>query len=417
VVHGTQLMWGERPWMKAPEVSQLFTTLGAPDVDARFVGGCVRDAVLDRDIGDIDVATPEVPEKVMRRLAAADIKAVPTGLDHGTLTAIVNGTPFEVTSLRRDTACDGRHADVEFTTDWHEDSRRRDFTMNAMSLRPDGTLFDDHGGFEDAKTGRLRFVGSPTDRIREDYLRVLRLFRFFAWYGQVPLDEATLVACQTSATGLGSLSAERVQQEISKLLSAPNPGPAVNAMHERSVLSAIFPDVNDVSALPVLLSLEKEAIAFPPGWLRRLAILIPGSASVSIAERLKLSNADRNRLRALTNNEFAVSKDIDGVGFKRLLYKFGADFVIDRVLMAWARDESRGEGDTAQWRALTKTANAWTPRRLPINGDDILALGVSSGPEVGRCLAEIEGFWIDGDFNVPREELLKELRRRTKDLQ
>ena len=417
MTHGTQLIRGEHPWMTAPEISQLFEALGAPDIDARFVGGCVRDAVLDRDVRDIDVATPEVPEKVIQRLAAAGIKAVPTGLDHGTLTAVVNDTPFEITTLRRDTACDGRHAVVEFTTDWQEDSRRRDFTMNAMSLRLDGTLFDDHGGIEDAQAGRLQFVGSPVDRIKEDYLRILRLFRFFAWYGKVSLDEATLVACQTSAPGLRRLSVERVQREISKLLSAPNPAPAVFAMREYGVLSVILPEANDALALPVLLNLEEEAVAFPPDWLRRLAILISDSDSASVAERLKLSNADRGQLRALANNKIVVSKGLDKREFKRLLYKFGAAFVIDRVLMAWAQDELCSEGNATQWSALMKAAFAWTPRHLPVSGDDVLALGVSPGPEVGRYLAEIEGFWIDGDFNVPREDLLKELHRRARDPQ
>src|SRR5579871_5681187 len=180
-------------WLSAPELTRLFAALGAPAVDVRCVGGSVRDAVLGRDRVDseIDIGTPEPPDRVIARLAEARIKAIPTGLDHGTVTAVVEGRAFEITSLRRDTACDGRHAAVEFTTDWHEDVRRRDFTMNAMSLGPGGALYDDHDGVADARAGRVRFVGDPDDRIQEDYLRILRLFRFTALYGRTPIDSPT----------------------------------------------------------------------------------------------------------------------------------------------------------------------------------------------------------------------------------
>src|SRR4051812_43644908 len=188
----------------------LFAALGAPDLDVRFVGGCVRNAIIGRPIADFDIGTPEPPTVVLKRLARAGIRAIPTGIEHGTVTAVVGKQSYEITSLRRDTACDGRHAAVEFTTDWEEDARRRDFTINAMSLKPDGTLFDYHGGFEDARAGRVRFVGEPADRIQEDYLRILRLFRFFAWYGREEIDTATLNAVGMLKGGLTRLSAERI---------------------------------------------------------------------------------------------------------------------------------------------------------------------------------------------------------------
>lgn len=405
-MHGIQLMWGQHPWMQAPAVQKLFTVLGAPDVDIRFVGGCVRNAVLGLEVGEIDIASPELPEKVLQRLSAANIKAVPAGLDHGTVTAIVDGTPFEITTLRRDTACDGRYADVEFTTDWHEDSRRRDFTMNAMSLRPDGTLFDDHDGLEDAKAGRLRFVGDPADRIKEDYLRVLRLFRLFAWYGRGALDSKTLEACRMGAPHLHVLSAERVQQEISKLLSAQNPGPATIAMYDCDVFGTVLPEARKPSALMALLNLEGEAPEFSPDWLRRLAVLIPSEQVVSLAARLKFSNANRNRLRALTDREPVLDGDSRDGALRRALYECGSALVVDRVLISWANDEMGSENKAAMSRAIIQDAALWTPRSFPVAGEDVLALGVPAGPAVGQCLKELESRWIDGNFELSKEDLL-----------
>jgi poly(A) polymerase len=344
-------------------------------------------------------------------LGVANIKSVPTGFDHGTVTAVVDGVPFEITTLRRDTACDGRHADVAFTTDWHEDSQRRDFTMNAMSLRLDGTLFDDHGGIEDAKAGRLRFVGSPADRIKEDYLRILRLFRLFALYGRGTLDGEILGACQIGAVSLQKLSAERVQKEILKLFSAPNPGPAVMAMCECDVLQVVLPEASEPSVLSNLLNLEVEAPAFPSDWLRRLAVLIPAALAASLATRLKFSNADKNRLRALTDTKAIVDGNASGVELKRAIYKYGAALTVDRVVVAWARRDAFDEDEAALWRAQINEAVHWIPRQLPVTGDDVLALGVFPGLEVGECLAEVENLWIAGGFEMSRDELLNELRR------
>ena len=395
--------------MTNPPVARVFSALGAPTIDVRFVGGCVRNTVMGIEVGEIDLATPERPEQVMSRLADVSLKAVPTGLDHGTVRAVIDGVSFEITTLRRDTACDGRHAVVEFTTDWHEDSRRRDFTMNAISLRLDGMLFDDHGGIDDAKAGRVRFVGDAVDRIQEDYLRILRLFRFFAWYGRVPLDEVTLAACRAGTGGLQTLSAERVQQELAKLLSAPRPAEAVTMMHQCGVLQVLLPEMNELSTLGVLVNLDQEVAAVPSDWLRRLTALIPASAAVDVAQRLKLSNASRNRLIALTKVDPEINKNTDKEALKRQLHELGAALVVDRVLLTWARS---GEDEAAPWREAIEAAAAWTPRRLPVIGDDVLALGVSPGPDVGKYLTEIEDWWIDADFDVPREKLLTELRRR-----
>ena len=392
-------------WMTSPAVSRVLKTLRAGVADVRFVGGAVRNAVMNLPVSEIDIATPEVPERVIQRLAAAGIKSVPTGLEHGTVMAVADGQTFEITTLRRDTACDGRHAVVEFTTDWHEDARRRDFTFNALSLRPDGTMFDDHGGVEDAQSGTVRFVGDPTDRIREDYLRILRLFRFFAWYGRAPLDPATLTAVTAEAEGLARLSGERIQQEIAKLLAAPAPFAAVKAMDDAGVLARVLPEVRGVDVLAKLLTLEITA----SDWLRRLAVLLPDeSAAHSVAARLKLSNAERERLAALLRADPRIDSRIDPLGLRRALYHLGADLVRDRLLLAWAlADDDAG---SPPWRALMDAVAAWTPMTLPIGGEDVLALGIAPGPRVGQLLAAAAEWWIGAGFTPARDDILAHLR-------
>jgi poly(A) polymerase len=388
--------------MTTPAVTRVLRALGAGAVDVRFVGGAVRNAVMGLAVNDVDLATPEIPTRIMERLAAAGLKAVPTGLDHGTVMAVTDGETFEITTLRKDTACDGRHAAVEFTTDWHEDARRRDFTFNAMSMRADGQVFDDHGGWDDAKAGRVVFVGAPADRIQEDYLRILRLFRFFAWYGRVPLDGGTLQACRDHVAGLDRLSGERVQQELSKLLEAPSPFEAMTLMAETGVLARIVPEAGEIAPLKNLVALETRA-----DWLRRLAVLLPDdTAAQAVADRLKLSNAARDRLAALTAPS-TVHEGMDPQSLRRALYHDGAALVADRALLAWARS---GTGQAGPWRALLEEAAAWTPKTLPVGGADVLNLGVKPGPAVGRLLAAVEDWWIGAGFAPGRDETLAQLK-------
>jgi len=395
--------------MTASPVARVLAALGVGEgVDVRFVGGAVRNAVMELPVGEIDLATPELPARVTARLENAGLKAVPTGLDHGTVMAIADGVPFEITTLRRDTACDGRHAAVEFTTDWPEDARRRDFTMNALSLKPDGTVFDDHGGVADARAGHVRFVGAAADRIQEDYLRILRLFRFFAWYGRAPLDDATLEACRTHAAGLARLSAERIQQELSKLLSTPSPAEAVKLMAQVGVLQHIIASEANVDALARLVALETNVNAAPL-WLRRLAALLPAGADNSIADRLKLSNADREYLKTLAAAEPVLNDHTDPLHLRRALFRLGGPMVSDRVLLAWAR--LTDVASAAQWRALLDVAESWTPKTLPIGGADILALGIKPGPAVGRLISAAEEWWIGANFEPGRSEILDHLRQ------
>jgi poly(A) polymerase len=387
--------------MNAEPLTRVLNALHAGDVDVRFVGGAVRNAVMGLPVTEVDLATPEEPARVTQRLEAAGLKVVPTGIEHGTVMAVVGPETFEITTLRKDTACDGRHAAVEFTTDWREDARRRDFTFNAMSMRPDGAVYDNHGGWNDAQAGRVRFVGAAGDRIQEDYLRILRLFRFFAWYGREPLDHVTLLACRTHLAGLARLSAERVQQEIAKLLAAPKPRDAVKQMAECGVLAEILPEARDID---VLARLQTTA-----DWLLRLAALLPDDeAAKNVAARLKLSNAERDRLLALTAAEPMLSDRTDPRTLRRALYHLGAALVADRILLAWAK--SADGADVTPWRALLSAAAAWEPKILPVRGEDVLGLGVKPGPDVGRLLAAVEEWWIGAGFGPGRTEALDHLK-------
>lgn len=266
------------PWLEDAGLKTLLGALGAPTIDVRFVGGCARDALLGRSAADFDIGTPEVPDKVIARLEAARITVVPTGIAHGTVTAVMEGRNVEITSLRRDVATDGRHATVAFTTDWKQDAARRDFTMNALSLTPTGDLFDYFKGASDARVGRLRFVGDPATRIREDHLRILRLFRFQAWYGQKSISPALVEICKQHRELLRSVSAERVKQELAKFLSAPNPVLAMSAMLASGVFGVVLPEcIGEQNLLKLVMA--EYAYGIPPRWTARLAAMLPSSVS------------------------------------------------------------------------------------------------------------------------------------------
>ena len=391
-----------QPWMSEPTTEAVMKALGAEGGSARFVGGCVRDVLLGRAIGDIDIATPLLPQEVMRRLEAAGIRAVPTGLAHGTVTAVMAPRHFEVTTLRRDVETFGRHARVEFTDDWAEDARRRDFTMNALFLDPYGTVFDPVHGLSDLFAGHVRFVGDAATRIREDVLRVLRFYRFHAWLGRGTADAAARAACRVSAPLVSTLSGERVQAELMKLLRAADPAATLALMAEDGVLGKILPATRPLDILRRLVRLERsndlEADA-----LRRLGAVIAGDAE-GVARRLKLSNAERDRLIAL---EGALDLAGDAPALRRLLYRLGRETYIDRALMTAAQ-----AGATRKLRGLLAAAARWRKPVFPLSGGDVTALGLAPGPEIGRLLAALEDWWEEGDFRASRRACLAELRRR-----
>jgi poly(A) polymerase len=395
-------------WLDDADVQRLFAVLGAPTVDVRSVGGCVRDAVLGRDRPDaeIDIGTPEPPRDVMQRLSRAGIRAVATGLAHGTVTAVIDGHTFEITSLRRDTACDGRHAQVEFTTDWQEDARRRDFTMNAMSLTPKGLLHDYHGGAADARDGRVRFVGAPDDRIQEDYLRILRLFRFTALYGRTPIDELTLAACRRHKTGLRQLSAERVHGELAKLLAAPNPAPTVDQMAACGVLGVVVSESATRANLEHLVAAERAVGSESMTWVRRLAALVPETDIAAMATKLKLSRAETERLQRIVMPLSPPAADV-----RRAVFRDGPEIAVDRLLLTWALDAAGGQSPAPIWRDAVALARQWTPPPVPVRGDDAIALGVAPGPRMGELLDRVTAWWIGRDFQPSRAEAQAELAR------
>ena len=383
--------------MTAPETQAVMTALTANGAVVRFVGGCVRDAVAGRAVTDIDIATPDAPDAVIALLKAAHIKAVPTGVEHGTITAVAGGKGFEITTLRRDVETDGRRAVVAFTDDWVEDSARRDLTFNALYCDGDGTLFDPQSGLDDLRAGRVRFVGDPAQRLAEDVLRILRFFRFQAQFGAGEADRAGLEACRAAATGLETLSGERIAQEMRKLLAAQAPTPTLRLMNETGVLAHVL--VTTSGGLDRLADLcARESALELADPIRRLSALLPSAeAATALAERWRLSNKDRARLPAALTPPDAFAVDMSDHDQRCLLYRHGADLLIDWRLLAGADDLS--------------LALAWPIPRLPIKGRDILALGLEAGPRVGDILDAVETWWIDGDFTADADACLEQTRR------
>jgi poly(A) polymerase len=394
-------------WMVARETRAVMNALTRDGAAARFVGGAVRNALLGLPVTDIDIATPLVPQDVAQRLNAAGIAAHPTGIEHGTITAVADGRPFEVTSLRRDVATFGRRATVSFTEDWAEDARRRDFTINALYATQDGEIFDYIGGLDDLEAGRVRFIGDPVTRIREDCLRILRLFRFHAWYGKGELDAAALAAAAAEKAGLRILSAERIQKELLRLLEAQDPAPMLRAMAETSVLAEVLPCVVTIARLQQFVRIDS-ANFFAADPVLRLAALVPRDAAEEIADRLKLSNADRERLDDLAHADEKIVPDLSVRDVRKLLYRCGVQRFKDRVRLAWADDP---EGSNApQWLALLALAATWDRPRFPLTGRDVMAAGVPEGPLVGRILSEVEEWWIEADFPEDMPSILERLK-------
>jgi len=370
--------------------------------EARIVGGAVRDALAGPPVVDVDLATPRHPEAVAAALSAAGIRSLPTGLDHGTITALADGKSFEVTTLRRDEATDGRHATVAFTTDWREDAARRDFTINAMSMTPDGGVHDYFGGRADLAAGRVRFVGEPGQRIAEDFLRILRFLRFHARYGRGEPDGVALAAIAAGVPGLARLSAERVWSELRRILAAPDPRAAVALMARLGVLRAVLPESADCDGLAELV-----ARAAPAEPLLRLAALLSGETGAgaieALAERLRLSGAERDRLLALRAPP-VPDPTMDDAALRRLLADEPADILIERAWLA--------EDDRSGWAQLRARLAAMPRPRFPLEGRDALALGMAPGPAVGEALRAVRAWWRRGGCVADAMACRAELARR-----
>jgi poly(A) polymerase len=385
-------------WMDAEETQAVMSALAAGGATARFVGGVVRNALIGEPVQDIDIAADATPEQNMAALKRAGIHVLPTGLKHGTVMAVRNGKHFEITSLRIDVETFGRHANVAYTDDWEADARRRDFTMNALFADIDGTFYDPAGGLADLRAGRVRFVGDPAGRIEEDYLRILRFFRFHAWYGRATPDAAALQACRDLAAGVDGLSGERIRNELLRLLAAPAPLAAVRLLAEFGVLARVLADGFDIGGLARLLRVDDDVEP-----LRRLAALMrgDGAAVERLARRWHLSKAQRLRLAAIRSPAIDITGCGDAAGLRAALYSAGRQPVVDLALLAGAPD-------------LADRARSADVPEFPLKGRDAVALGVDAGPGVGELLQAVEAWWVAGDFAVGVDELEAELARRAR---
>jgi poly(A) polymerase len=387
-------------WLKEAEVARLLALLDGDGEEARVVGGAVRNALMGLPVGEIDVATTALPQEVVRRVEAAGFKAKPTGIEHGTVTAIIDGRPFEVTTLRQDVETFGRKAKVAFGRDWKADAQRRDFTINALSVSAAGKIYDYVGGFADIAVRRLRFIGDPQQRIAEDYLRILRFFRFHACYGNGAPDADGLHACIAARSGLDTLSRERVRTELLKLLLAPHAAPTLAIMAEAGILGTVL------GGVPLLASFEntakaEAALGVEPDATRRLGALgvqVMEDAE-RLSQRLRLSNSEFERLIAL-EYWWRVTPAAGEHAARVLLYQLGPASFTDRVLVAWSRSDA-GAADAA-WHRLAILPQRWTAPRLPLKAVDFLSRGVPKGPEMGAALRAAEQAWIDADFPADR---------------
>jgi len=393
-------------WMTAPQTRAVLDALGG---QGRFVGGAVRNALLGKPVADIDIATPLLPADVTARLKAAGLGAVPTGIEHGTVTAVANGKPFEVTTLRRDVATDGRRAVVAFTTDWAEDAQRRDFTMNALYADAQGEILDTVGGVEDLKAGRVRFVGDAGARIREDYLRILRLFRFHAWYGKGTIDSEALHAAAAEKGGLTLLAGERVSKEMLRLLEADDPVPVLRQMAASGILADVVIGNLNLARLEHLVRIDAEAF-FKPDAILRLAALLPSEAAEAraVAKEWRLSNADSDRLADIAGAREKIVSYLSVKEVRKLLYRLDAQRFKDRVFLKWAEDPK--ESNAINWRMLLAVADSWERPRFPLTGREVMLAGVPEGPLVGRILTEVEDWWVDADFIEDEFSLAERLK-------
>jgi poly(A) polymerase len=384
-------------WLQQAPLNELLAVLDRGGEEARVIGGAVRNTLLAEPHGDIDIATTALPPEVIRRAQVAGFKAVPTGIEHGTVTVVVHGQPFEVTTLREDVETFGRHAKVAFGRDWKRDAERRDFTMNALSAARDGTVYDYVGGLADVDARRVRFIGDATTRIAEDYLRILRFFRFHATHGEGMLDPAGVAACIAGRAGLDQLSRERVRAELMKLLLAKHAVPVLAAMTEAGLLDRVLGGVPLLASVANMRKLEA-TLALAPDAVRRLAAL--GVSVIEDAERLRerlrLSNAEYARVASMADGWWHIALQRGEREGRVLLYRLGPERFTDRVLLAWTRS-SEGAADR-QWHMLATLPTRWSAPVFPLKSADFVGRGIAPGPRLGAAMAAAEKAWIAAGF-------------------
>jgi poly(A) polymerase len=385
----------DAPWLKSGPAGRVLALLNGGGEEARVIGGAVRNALLGLAVADIDIATTALPDEVIRRAEAAGIKSVPTGIEHGTVTLVLDKHPFEVTTLREDTETFGRKAKVAFGRDWVRDAERRDFTINGLSVDAAGRVHDYVGGLADITERRVRFIGNPAERIAEDYLRILRFFRIHAAYGAGEPDRAGYLACIGGRAGLSGLSAERVRMEMLKLMTASGAAGSVVAMADGGLLQQIIGGVAYVGSLAAMIELERK-LGLPSDAMRRLGALTVAVAEDArrVAARLRLSNAEANALDARADGWWYLAS-MDEAAAKRLLYRVGADAYRDRLMLAWARAR---DGEGGDWRQMADLPQRWSAPRFPLKAADFIARGIAEGPALGHVLGIAEDAWLAAGF-------------------
>lgn len=390
-------------WLKGAQTQAVFAALEARGAHVRAVGGAVRNTIFGLPVSDIDLATTSLPQETMQLAQEAGYKALPTGIDHGTVTILADKGSYEVTTLRKDVATDGRRAVIAYTDDWAEDALRRDFTFNALYAGRDGTLHDPLGGYQDALARRVRFIGSADARIEEDYLRILRFFRIYAAYGEGPLDEGGLAACVRGRGGLRQLSAERIQVELLKLLAAQQMERAITAMFDNGLLQQVVGGAPRITRLFALAQLERDLERMPDALLRLAALSVQTHEDAALlSRRLRLSNQQAKRLEAMADTSWQLPQNEQEA--RRALYRSGEESYIDLLLLKWAH-----EGEMQ--RALYDLPQSWTVPQFPLTGADLMARGIEAGPELGVALRASEARWVESNFTLGREELLQAVGR------
>jgi poly(A) polymerase len=393
----------DAPWLRSGPTARVLALLNGDGEEARVIGGAVRNALLKIPTGDIDIATTSLPDEVIRRAKAAGVKSVPTGIDHGTVTLVVEGHPFEVTTLREDTETYGRKAKVAFGRDWVRDAERRDFTINGLSVDADGVVHDHVGGLDDIANRRVRFIGDPHQRIAEDYLRILRFFRMHASYGAGEPDRDGYLACISGRAGLTSLSAERIRMEMLKLVIAKGAVVAITAMADGGLLLPIFGGVTYTGTFAAMIAAER-SLGLEASAVRRLGALAVAVTEDAkrVAARLRLTNAETKALDSMGHRWWRFAGK-DEASAKRLLYRLGEQAYRDRLLLAWARG---GTGnDSALWRELATLPQRWSAPKYPLKAADFVARGIAEGPALGHVLALAEDAWLAADFPLDPSSL------------
>lgn len=392
-------------WLTSGPAARVLALLNAEGEEARVVGGAVRNALMGLPVGEIDIATTAHPDEVVRRADAANIKSVPTGIAHGTVTLVLDGQPFEVTTLREDIETYGRKAKVAFGRDWSRDAMRRDFTMNGLSVTPDGDVHDHVGGIDDIAARRVRFIGEPAQRIAEDYLRILRFFRIHAAYGEGDPDQAGLAACISGRDGLGELSAERIRMEMLKLLVAKGAAAALGAMEDAGLLLRMTGSVVYRGVLDKMIEAEA-ALGLEPDAMRRLGALAVAVTEDAkrLSQRLRLSNAETKQLDSMGHRWWRLSAMDDATSHRRL-YRLGAVRYRDRLMLAWAR--SGRVATSPRWIEFATLPQRWTPPAFPFRAADFISRGLPEGPALGQALALAEDAWLAADFPLEPTQLKK----------